>query len=191
MYVTKCVIECLSQNPFVNFDELMLTIEHRYVNFDYELFLGSLQFVLRQIYNYDQYADQDDIKLCNTLAYQTLQRLSGTSVLLNDLKNIFRDNTTKCLIRKHNFTGHINSPASEKLFTSIYKDIVDHMRNTSKSNELDITKSKQQWIPGEFVQFEMDHKICYGKIIQTIESHTWHINLLWYNYINENPMCVK
>ena len=130
MLITKCIIECISANPFCSFEEMLLAVQQQYDQFDHELFLGSIHFITRQIASYDQYCDQDEIRLCDTSVYETLLKLSGASVIADHTDKPAHQGM-KCLEQKSKFIKRFNTPTSDKIFNCMFNDILKNTQNIS------------------------------------------------------------
>ena len=133
MYTTKCFIECISENPYCNLEELLHTIRERFHHFDQELFLSSVDFVVRQIINYDHFSDPEEIRLSHTSVFKALIKLSGATTIIAANNN---NNNIKHFVDseiKHKFIDQVNTTISEKIFNSIYCDLIENSTSCSVS----------------------------------------------------------
>lgn len=134
MYITKCFIECISDNPQHSLQQLFTSVKDKFPAFDYELLLASVDFIVRQIANYDRFSSANEIQLSDTVAFESLAKLTGASVMVSNFEHSNTNGMTRCFKKKNNFIKQVNTPMSESIFNSIYCDLLENTNNSEISS---------------------------------------------------------
>ncbi len=137
MFLTKVVIESVLKNPDSSYEELIDSIKGRNEELNEELIQRFASFIVEQIKSFDEFGDEDEIKLFNTEAIQKLIYISGlshnlskkTTKLVSHIRPIARIDARRAA---NSDTLTTSTPLVRKFFDSLFKEVIENDANYEK-----------------------------------------------------------
>ncbi|KAI1302397.1 DNA (cytosine-5)-methyltransferase 1 [Halotydeus destructor] len=144
LYISKLVIEFLNDATDATFEELLEAIHERSCDrFDEETLLRHSNFVVSQVLNYDESAEEDEPKLLETTAMKYFIALSGARRAVIPDAFIVRKDARRA---SNSDARATSTPLVRTFFDEIFGEVLETKGNNSKRKRLN-NKSKTKSKP--------------------------------------------